>query len=137
MNRRSFLATAALGSVALVVGCGPKAPYQVVPISGVATYNGQPLPVGFTVQLEPPDGSRASVGVIREGGKFEMVHTTAQKGAKTGSNTVRVYWNDPPEINPVPDEYKKLMAKYGFGGTENMTVEITKKDTNFKIDFVD
>ena len=137
MNRRSFLTTSALGSVALVVGCKPKAPYALVPISGVATYNGKPLPTGFTVQLEPPDGARASVGVIREGGKFEMVHTPSQKGAKPGTNVVHIYWNDPPEVNPVPDEYKNLMAKYGFSGSEKMTVEVSKKDANFKIDFTD
>ena len=114
MNRRSFLTTAALGSVALVVGCKPKAPYALVPISGVATYNGKPLPTGFTVQLEPPD-----------------------KGAKPGTNVVHIYWNDPPEVNPVPDEYKNLMAKYGFSGSEKMTVEVSKKDANFKIDFTD
>ena len=137
MNRRSFLATMACGATLAVVGCKPKAPYSLVPISGVATYNGNPLPVGFTVQLEPTDGSRASMGKIQEGGKFEMRHTASQMGAKPGTNVVHVYWNDPPEVNPVPDEYKKMMEKYKFGGTENMTVEISKKDANFKIDFVD
>ena len=137
MNRRYFLL--GLGACALtpLTGCKPKAPYALVPIKGVATYNGQPLPEGFSIQFEPEDGSRPSFGKIGPGGSFEAIHTATQKGVKTGKNVVKVYWNEPPELNPVPEEYKNLMAKYGFTGSETMTVDIQKKDSNFTVDFKD
>lgn len=137
MQRRAFLlATLTLGTLAST-GCKPKAPYTLVPIKGVVKYNGQPLPEGFTVQFEPEDGSRASFGKINSDGSFEAIHTATEKGVKAGKNAVRLYWNDPPEVNPVPEEYKALMAKYGFGGSDTMTVEITKKDNKFEVNFTD
>ena len=138
MNRRTFLAYSCVSLLgATAVGCGPKAPYEIAPIKGVATYNGKPLPEGFTLQFEPADGSRPSVAKINSDGSFEAVHTASQKGVKPGSNAVVVYWNDPPEVNPVPEEFAPLVKKYGFGGSDKMTVEISKKDSNFKVDFTD
>ncbi len=133
MNRRVFLAS--LAAVVAVGGCAPKAPYALVPISGVATYQGKPIPNGFRVEFEPVDGSRASFGNIQEGGKFEAIHTPSQKGVKTGMCKVKIFWNDNPEINPVPEEYAEMIAKYGMSGTDVKEIEIKKKNNNLKIDF--
>ncbi|MBP3557394.1 MAG: hypothetical protein J6K20_06785 [Thermoguttaceae bacterium] len=136
MNRRVFLASLMTSAAVVAVsGCGPKAPYELVPISGVATYQGKPIPTGFRVEFIPADGSRSSFGNIQEGGKFEAVHTPSQKGVKSGTCQVKIYWNDNPEINPVPEEYAEMIAKYGHTGTDVKEIEIKKKDKNFKIDF--
>ena len=135
MNRRVFLASLASAAVVAVSGCGPKAPYDMVPISGVATYQGAPLPTGFRVVFEPTDGSRSSFGNIQEGGKFEAVHTASIKGVKAGTCKVKVFWNGNPETDPVPEEFAELMSKYGMTGTDVKEVEITKKDNKYKVDF--
>ncbi len=134
MNRRVFLASLASAAVVAVSGCGPKAPYQLVPISGVATYQGKPIPTGFRVEFEPTDGSRPSFGNIQEGGKFEVVHTASQKGVKAGPCKVKIYWNGNPETDPVPEEFAEMMSKYGMTGSDVKEVEIKKKDNNFKLD---
>ena len=134
MNRRVFLASLASAAVVAVSGCGPKAPYELVPISGVATYQGKPIPTGFRVEFEPSDGSRPSFGQIQDGGKFEVVHTASQKGVKAGACKVKIYWNGNPETDPVPEEYAEMIAKYGPSGTDVSEIEIKKKDNNFKLD---
>ncbi|MBQ7110044.1 MAG: hypothetical protein IJO06_02385 [Thermoguttaceae bacterium] len=134
MNRRVFLASLASAAVVAVSGCGPKAPYELVPISGVATYQGKPIPTGFRVEFEPTDGSRPSFGNIQEGGKFEVVHTASQKGVKAGPCKVKIYWNGNPETDPVPEEFAEMMSKYGMTGSDVKEVEIKKKDNNFKLD---
>ncbi len=136
MNRRFFiLAFGACCVAGAICGCGPRAPYKLVTIKGVATYQGTPLPTGFVLQFEPTDASRVSVGVIREGGKFEAVHTPLQKGVKQGACKIRVYWAEPPELKPVPEEFEELLARYGMYGEDAPEIEIKKKNLNFEINF--
>ena len=136
MNKISF---AFLGLVCAclfaTIGCAPKAPYSLVEISGVASYQGTPLPEGFRVEFAPTDGSRPSFGVIHPGGKFELVHTASQKGAKVGTCKVRVYWNENPQTNPAPEEYQEMLSKYGMTGEDAPEVEVSKKDKDFKVNF--
>ena len=135
MNKTIYIAALLVATLVTICGCKPKAPYGLVPIAGVATYQGQPIPVDFRVEFEPTDGSRSSFGNIQEGGKFEAVHTASQKGVKAGMCKVRVYWNKNPLTDPVPEEYEEMIEKYGMTGPDAPEVEITKKDKNFKIDF--
>ena len=135
MDRRTFLASASVGALAVVCGCKPKAPYSLVPISGTVTYQGKPLDDRFHLQFEPTDGSRPSMAKVNADGTFEAVHTASQKGVKPGENKIVVYWNDPPEVNPVPEEYKDLFAKYGFTGSEQLTMTIEKKDSKFEVKY--
>ncbi|MGI6402303.1 MAG: hypothetical protein ACOX0A_09410 [Thermoguttaceae bacterium] len=134
MNKSIFVA-AVLVAVVAVVGCKPKAPYGLIPISGVATYQGQPIPEGFRIEFEPTDGSRASFGNIEAGGRFEAIHTASQKGVKAGPCKVRIYWNKNPETEPVPEEYSEMMAKYGMSGPDALDVTIEKKSKDFKVEF--
>ena len=136
MNKISF---AFLGLVCAclfaTIGCAPKAPYSLVEISGVASYQGTPLPEGFRVEFEPTDGSRPSFVIIQPGGKFELVHTASQKGAKVGTCKIRVYWNENPQTNPAPEEYQEMLSKYGMTGEDAPEVEVSKKDKDFKVNF--
>ncbi|MBR4751819.1 MAG: hypothetical protein IKX88_00055 [Thermoguttaceae bacterium] len=135
MDRRVFLVSTGAVALTLVCGCKPRAPYALVPISGTATYQGKPLDDRFHIQFEPTDGSRPSMAKINTDGTFEAVHTASQKGVKPGENQIVVYWNDPPEVNPVPDEFKELFAKYGFTGSDKLKVEISKKDAKFEVKY--
>lgn len=135
MDRRLFLSSLGAGALLTLVGCKPKAPYELVPISGVVKYKGQPLDDKFHIEFTPKDGSRPSMARINADGSFEAVHTASQKGVKPGSNEVIVYWNADPTVTPVPDEFKEMMEKYGFTGKAKLTVEITKKDNNFEVNY--
>jgi len=116
-----------------IFGCTPKAPYDVVPIEGTATYDGKPIPQDFAIKFSPSNGMNESTGLIQEGGKFKAVHTVDIIGVPTGSCTVKVIWNGGIETKP-PAEYQPLLKKYGFQ-SEGLPIEITKKDLNLKIDF--
>ena len=72
---------------------------------------------------------------INADGSFEAVHTASQKGVKPGQNEVVVYWNEDPTVTPVPDEFKEMMEKYGFTGNAKLTVEITKTDNKFEVNY--
>ena len=135
MDRRLFLSSLGAGALLTLVGCKPKAPYELVPISGVVKYKGQPLDERFHIEFTPKDGSRPSMARINADGSFEAVHTASQKGVKPGQNEVVVYWNEDPTVTPVPDEFKEMMEKYGFTGKAKLTVEITKKDNKFEVNY--
>lgn len=64
------------------VGCGPKAPYRVVPVEGSVEWRGEPL-VGATLTFTPieTDG-RPSKATTREGGKFVAKHAVDPRRAR-------------------------------------------------------
>lgn len=117
----------------IVAGCGPKAPYPVVPIEGTVTWNGDPIPTKFVLKFRPENGMNESTGFVKDGGKFTTIHTVDIDGVPTGKNTVRIAWNGGDGTTP-PQEYKPLLEKYGFR-SEGLEIEIVKKDKNLKIDF--
>jgi hypothetical protein len=119
-----------------IFGCSPKAPYDVVRIEGVVTYDGKPLPPDFLLRFRPENGRNESTGFIKENGKFTTIHTVDIDGVPTGKCTVRVQWNgsDAPIPIPPPAEFQPLIKQYGFQ-SEGLPIEITKKDLNLKIDF--
>ena len=135
MNRRVFLASIGLGAAALACGCKPKAPYDLVPVSGTITYQGKPLDDRFYIEIQNEDGSRPSIGRPDATGKFEAIHTNTQKGVKPGKNTIVVYWKNNPEVDPIPEEFQPMFKKYGFTGSEKLTIDISKKETNLEIKF--
>lgn len=133
VNMKKFLAVFTLIACVLIIGCGKKAPYDVVPIEGTASYKGQPLPPNFRIDFQPEDGKRGSSASITEGGKFIAQHTLEQDGVPTGTCGAVVSWEGPMGTSP-PQEYQPMIKKYGYG-TPGLEVEITKKDKKFKLDF--
>jgi hypothetical protein len=119
--------------VMFLVGCGASTPYSIVPIEGVASWDGKSLSPEFSLQFEPLDGRTHSTGIIQNGGKFRTVHTPDFDGVPTGKVRVIVEWHGGLGENP-PKEYEPLLKKYGHG-TEGLQLEITKKDLNLTIDF--
>ena len=116
-----------------IIGCGPKAPYSIVPIEGVVTWDGKPIPKEFTLKFRPENGKMESTGFIKDGGKFTTIHTVDIDGVPTGNCTVHVIWSGGDGTSP-PEEYMPLVSKYGFA-SDGFPVEITKKDKKMKLDF--
>ena len=85
------------------------------------------------LKFRPDNGANESTGFIKDNGKFTTIHTVDIDGVPTGNSTVRMVWGGGDGTSP-PDEYKPLVSKYGFGSA-GFPVEITKKNTNMKLDF--
>ena len=67
-----------------ISGCGgPDLPYEVVPLEGTVTYQGEPLE-GVTVHFRPTEG-RESSAISEEGGKFVMRYTHDVDGVQKGT----------------------------------------------------
>ncbi|MDR1290500.1 MAG: hypothetical protein LBK06_04790 [Planctomycetaceae bacterium] len=116
-----------------IYGCGTKAPYGVVPIEGMASWDGQPLSPEFTLQFNPADGKIHSTGIVTTNGQFRAVHTPEIDGVPIGQCTVTVSWSRGIGEKP-PEEIEPLLKKYG-PNTPGLPIEITKKDLNMKVDF--
>ena len=131
---RSVLFVSLLAILFTAIGCAPKAPYGIVEIAGVATFNGKPLPKDFKIDFNPDDGKRSSSAIIlADDGKFVASHTVSQDGVPAGKCTVFVSWAGDIGTSP-PAEYGPLFEKFGFG-KEGMPVEISKPDKKFNLDF--
>ena len=118
----------------MIFGCGPKAPYDLVLIEGVATYAGKPIAKEFRLEFRSLDGKRPSTAFIKkDDGKFVAAHTLHQDGVPPGKCQVNIMWGGDIGTSP-PPEYAPMLQKYGFG-TEGLQVEFTKHDKKFKLDF--
>ena len=115
------------------VGCGPKAPYDLVRVEGVVTYAGKPLPKNFRLTFLSADGKRPSAATTQDDGKFIAYHTLQEDGVPKGKCQVTVVWGGDIGTTP-PEEFAPMLEKYGFG-TEGLTLEFTKHDKKYKLNF--
>lgn len=83
-----FLGFACLLISAAISGCGPTRP-DLVPVSGVVTYQGQPV-VGAQVTFMAPNAARAAYGKTDAEGKFRLSTFGMDDGAVAGNHTVTV-----------------------------------------------
>ncbi len=74
-------------SCLMLSGCGSRGP-KTVPVSGIVTMNGKPLPTG-SLMFVPEDRSLPSEGVNIADGKFQF-------RAKPGKNKVEIRATRPP-----------------------------------------
>jgi hypothetical protein len=122
-----------------MLGCGPSGP-QVVPIQGVATHNGEPVP-NIRIYFIPTDG-RPSWGITDEGGRFTLDYDPEHKGAKVGTHKVEVI-DEGSNIDPTAamsgaprpkrsSAIGEIVSKYGRGKS-TLEVEVKKADRNFQL----
>ncbi len=85
-----------LGLCGLLNGCRESKSYDLAPVSGIVTLDGQPL-AGAIVNFQPiATGDDVSVGPgstarCNEKGQFVLVTTHGQKGAVVGEHKIRIY----------------------------------------------
>jgi hypothetical protein len=98
MKRLIFGVVALCAAALLVVGCH-KSPPAIVPVSGVVTVNGQPLPnalVTFTPMLEGFGAEYIATGITDEKGRFS-VSCAIKSGAAVAETRVTVVDAPAPE----------------------------------------
>lgn len=115
----------------LVLGCGPKLPYEVVPFSGTVTYQGKPVP-GLPVFFFPEQG-RPSNGFSDENGKFSMIYTARVDGVQTGKGHfyIELSLNDGSKYNN--RELLETLAKKYPKGNELLQFEFKKAEKKFEL----
>lgn len=131
-----MLCTAALGSL----GCGSS--YEsaevlsTVPVSGVLTYQGQPLE-SYRVTFYPEQGERASSGLTDAEGKFTLGTNREGDGAPPGRYKVVVSFSPPASEDttldlPIEDPSKmpkpkvKVPEKYSNPEQSGLIMEVPK-----------
>jgi hypothetical protein len=135
-----FWRTCLLFLLVAFVGCGDG--IKVVPVSGIATYKGKPIP-RLIITFTPPTG-RPSAGMTDAEGRFELNYEEDRKGAQVATHTITVEYRpgDPGEEMDILEGKKKrppaidaIIKKYQ-DGKQNLTVEIKQatKDLDLKLD---
>ena len=124
-----WLLLAALNLVFLV-GCGDGRPRRV-PISGVVTIDGKPVPFG-SVMLVPADGSRTGGGSLDSDGLFRVSTYTAYDGMPPGTYDVSI-----AAIETLSETKQRWHApeKYADVATSGLSIEIDGKtdQANFEL----
>jgi hypothetical protein len=122
--------TVALG-VVVSAGCGaPPGTAPTVPVSGTATYKGQPL-AGVVVTFNPQSG-RPGFGTTDPQGKFAVSTFRTKDGAVPGDHKVTI--TEPPsnEPRPMPGSPEAKAAKAAKVASRFPAKYSSLKDTPLK-----
>jgi hypothetical protein len=102
-------------------GCGSK--YDIVPVKGHLTYDGQPVP-DMIVRFEPQVG-RPSDSFTAADGSFDMSYSLDRMGVEVDSHKVTVIWASPtdaPGAKPTEIQ-KKVLADFKEKGPIEIVIE--------------
>jgi hypothetical protein len=108
-------------------GCNSK----LVPLTGRLTYKGEPVP-STEVFFQPDDGSRRSVGLTDDDGRFHLRYSLAEEGVTRGRHTVCLRYapsaeEETGQISPkASKELQAVVAKYRDPAKSDLHVEVTK-----------
>ncbi len=119
-NIQKIVPVLVLLTTLMFVGCGAQREYELAPVSGKVTLDGQPLG-SAVVNFQPKtSGDKklgpGSVGRTNENGEYQLVTITDEPGAWVGSHKVKIYSYSPetptssdvdtqPSQERVPDRY--------------------------------
>lgn len=107
---------------ATLVGCGSSAPYELAPVSGVVTLNGQAVP--YTQIIFQPKGTAdnpspgpGSTAFCDDAGRFELKTVRGEPGAVVGLHAVQIYAHGPAksvakDTDEGPQVQEAFPAKY-------------------------
>jgi hypothetical protein len=136
VNRVRLTPLAALAGLLTAAGCGggPK----IVPVSGVATYKGEPVP-SLLLNFQPDNG-RPSWGVTDAGGRFTLDYDPQNKGAVVGTHTVSATYRPgtPEEEMGMVKKHKAIKPttdKYGDTMKSPLKVTISGPTDNLEVKF--
>jgi len=126
---------------ALAAGCGAKPAYDLAPVSGIVTLDGQPVPgasVGFQPQGKVTNPGPGSVAKCDTSGRYELKTIRNEPGAVIGPHAVRIHSpktisagdSGPPQRELFPIRYN-LQTELTFtvpeDGTSTADFKLTTK----------
>lgn len=136
-------------------GCGPNDGLEPrLPVSGMVTYKGEPVPQG-SINFEPEDpAGRPATGLI-EDGRFRLTTLTPGDGAIPGRYKVAITSREVIDTSEVAaeaeggayeqlslaaaeDEAESLIPpRYALSSTSGLTAEVARGSTSFDFELVD
>jgi hypothetical protein len=124
-----FLSPIALACIALVVGCGGKSEFELAPVSGRVTLDGNPVPytqVIFTPQSREGviNVGPGSIAFCNDDGTFELKTNRGEDGAVVGKHVVHISSKGPVKP-PVGDQDVGPPPKDAFPARFNENSELT------------
>ena len=134
MKVRTWWYLVALALLAGVSGCNSK----LVPLTGRLTYKGESVP-STQVFFQPDDGSRKSVGLTDDNGKFQLRYSLSEEGVTRGRHTVYLRYTPSAEeeLGKAPPKASKelqaVIAKYRDPAKSDLHVEVTKSGQDVEI----
>lgn len=118
-----------VGLSIVVPGCGKKGPV-LVPVTGLVTLDGEPLP-SAVVAFEQSDGLNMATGVTNDQGRYELETHKVGKGARPGMHRVQICCSQ----SEAPGKTVYLAPKhYCTFDTSGLTAEVGEKRTTLTFD---
>jgi len=123
----------AWGLALSLTGCSGDDTPPLGTVKGVVKLDGAPL-ADATVTFVPQTG-RASAGVTKSDGSYELEYLAGKKGAITGTHTVRIstYRGGDPDAK-VPETPEKVPRKYNAQSKVTKDVAAGPNEINFDLD---
>ena len=141
-RRSSRLHAVASGAVliaitmAACVGCKPghKGP-ATAPVTGVVTFNGEPVS-GATIAFQPGEGGRSAAGITDASGRYQLSTYARNDGAVPGDyKVVIVKYDDTPSGSgtgkdyvppdgPIPEPKSLIPKKYASGESSGLKATV-------------
>jgi hypothetical protein len=117
---------AVLASV--TIGCGESAPYQLAPVKGIVTLDGQPVPHTQVVFMpkgtpENPTPGPGSTAMCDGAGVYELKTVRGEPGAVVGAHSVQIYAHGP--LQSTSSDVTAPPAKESFPAKFNVNTELT------------
>lgn len=126
--RLSVFIAIAIGAVTQV-GCGGSAAYELAPVSGVVTLNGEAVPYTQIIfqpkgTAEKPSPGPGSVAFCDDAGRFELKTVRGQPGAVVGLHGVQIYAHGPAK-SVAKDTDDGSQVKEAFAAKYNVESQLT------------
>ena len=131
IQHRTALLICLIFACGLLTGCsGSDRPWEVVPVGGTVTYNGEPVE-GLTIEFEPEQG-RPSQALTDDNGHFTLNYTIHENGAQVGMHNVTFTWVG-SSAGDKPSQAVMEVVKLHNRDATPLTIEITEKTDDLEI----
>ena len=146
-------------SVLVLVGCTPQTEDpdrpDTYPVTGVVTYNGEPVEGATVTFMATAEGGRGASGTTDSSGKYSLFTFVAGDGAIAGNYAVKISKTNGGTVANTAEEAKAMMeaaaggppkmseikdllpAKYKAPQTSGLTAEVKAGDNKFDFELTD
>jgi hypothetical protein len=116
--------------LAFVSGCGSSAEFELVPVSGVVTLDGKPVPYTQVVFIPQGSGDKVNPGpssaaTCDDQGRYQLKTVRGDDGAVVGTHSVRISSTGPPRPATVGDTDLGPPRKDAFPAQYNVSSTLT------------
>ena len=142
-----------VGTLVVSLGCGPSGPPRpkTYPVTGVVTYNGQPV-AGANLNFQLTDGSGYAMAITDDAGRYSLMTFDTNDGAVPGEYVVGITKYDqavvvddmsdddyvpPEEQESVASTGNQLPTNYSVPQTSGLTATVREEPNEFDFELTD